>query len=123
MKENIITIQMAKLAKEKGFDLKTQYWYGCDNPASGGKGNVLMCSECRMASELYEEETQQGTLIYAAPTISQLQFWLRVKHNINVYAYVPNESGYWGHSLEQKAKYDSYEDALREGLLMALNLI
>jgi len=49
------------------------------------------------------------------------ELYLKIDHyrkefDINIYAYQPNISGYWAHSLEGKAKYDSWEEAIQEGI-------
>jgi hypothetical protein len=57
-----------------------------------------------------------------APTYYQTFKWLRDMHNINVYCYQPNETGYWAHSIENKAKYDTYEDAQLNCLLEIIKI-
>jgi hypothetical protein len=119
-----VTFDTACLAQKKGFtvpvlncynddyeivDVNTLWNYGCE----GG-----MCLE-----EWYVDYNSTDTItsvIVSAPTQSELQDWLREEHNINIYAYQPNETGYWAHNLEDKAKYDTYEEAIEEGLQEAL---
>lgn len=121
MKEQLITFETAKLAKEKGF-----YWY---QPLSktgyyhiktgsyfyfGRHGNLNKNNSC------------------SAPTQSLLQKWIREKHKINMLleAYPDH---YWiliwkweerKHQLEgPSVTGKTYEEALEEGLLEALKLI
>lgn len=46
-----------------------------------------------------------------APIFQQAFRWFRNNHKLNGYCFQPNETGYWAHSLENKAKYDTYEEA------------
>lgn len=133
MKEKIINFETAKLAKEKDFDIKVYNWYRSnDNKTVYGqnykRGGLLPPISC-------------GCGLYPAPTQSLLQKWLLdVKHifveisfdfcdetggfgvsimsNINIQKdikwHATNITGIW---------YISYEEALEEGLKMALNLL
>jgi hypothetical protein len=47
----------------------------------------------------------------SAPTFSQAFRWFREKYDYIGFIYQPNETGYWAYSLEDKAKYDTYEEA------------
>ena len=58
-----------------------------------------------------------------APLYQQVIDWLRNEHNIILYVYIPNETGYFAHSLENKAKYDTYYEALNNGIWESLDLI
>lgn len=80
----IIQFETAKLAKEKGFDLKTLYHYGETRSASGtelinpfgqlGQGYIL--KNYNSSNWNYEK--------YSAPIQSKLQTWLRDEYNIIV---------------------------------------
>ena len=83
MKEQLISLETAKLAKEKGFNLFSQGWYGTDDP-SYGKPNKFIERTYALWSEIGEEDSQEGTEIYSAPTQTLLQKWLREFHMIDV---------------------------------------
>lgn len=51
-------------------------------------------------------------------TQAELQMFLRIEYNLNLFCYQPNETGYWANNIEHKAKYDSYEEALDEAFLL-----
>jgi hypothetical protein len=133
MKEELITYDTAKLAKEKGFD------YPYIFPEQVG---VLSC---------YSEIGDLGTslmnnAIYniQAPTQSLLQRWLREEHNLEVSA-CSNASGFlWmidksyhdgnisgGTFIKDSndsgpnfsGEWETYEEALEQGLIEALKLI
>lgn len=118
MEEQLISFEVAKLAKEKGFP---QLNYPC-----------------------YYDEKIYTSLIshsdfnkYYQSTQSLLQKWLREKYNIHILIYVLEDSNgniYFDFGLKQIINYlvdksckpkefTSYEDALEEGLLEALKLI
>lgn len=58
-----------------------------------------------------------------APTYQQVIDWLRNEHNIILYVYIPNETDYFAHSLEHKAKYNEYYEALNKGIEDAFEII
>ena len=115
MKEELITYKTAVLAKEKGFDLDIFSRYNKD-------GIIIY-------SSLLDDEYRQ---LAPAPTQSLLQRWLREEHKIFVYC-IPKgfikgngrEVIRWGNNISlRKGKYSTtYELALEQGLIEALNLI
>lgn len=92
MQDQIITLETAKLAKEKGFDIPTIYCY-IKNHVSPDLDYIL-CDSVEPEKQL--EAGQIGVYILpinwnnttyvlphiSAPTQSLLQRWLREKHNI-----------------------------------------
>jgi hypothetical protein len=109
MKEQLITFETAKLAKEKGFTFKTKESYS---------------SLTKVTSSSYNE--------YSAPTQSLLQKWLRDKYNIHIeirkewegdvclgFEYLIEEHD----GSTQGLTYPTYEQALEKGLIEALKLI
>ncbi len=68
MKEDLITFETAKLAKEKGFDEYTMYHYDFG-------GSEFM-------DDLKNSEHERDE--FSAPTQSFLQKWLRETHNIHI---------------------------------------
>jgi hypothetical protein len=69
-------------------------------------------------SEIDEAENAGDDVTFEcdAPLYQQAFRWFRENYGIVGYCYIPNESGYWGHSFENKAKYDTYEEAELECL-------
>jgi hypothetical protein len=113
MKEQLITFETAKLAKEKGLNLTSfsDKKYYCEN---GKLYNVWYSAN-------------KG-IYYIAITQSLLQKWLREKHFIHIYAYY-SLSGYL-YKLDSTRisevsfnRYDTHEQALEKGLFEALKLI
>ncbi len=78
MKEKLVTFETAKLAKEKGFNIPSRYYYN-------QKHN-------KIDYDLHEAQVVDGTYVnsfvnlldYPAPTQSLLQKWLRERHRIDV---------------------------------------
>jgi len=102
MKEKLISLECAKLAKEKGF-------------------NII----CRDFSIIGDGKDTQSLYI---PTQSLLQKWLREKHNI--YIWITDWDKKYGVEITDNEgnKYQSqgigtYEQTLEVGLLEALKLI
>jgi len=131
MNEQLISFEAAKLAKEKGFDLKLNNFY-CDNYSG-------LCSESEeflyielMRNGIYDcnNEFEEGQR-YSAPTQSLLQKWLREKYKIHVQILPYNQKyllsllkyGQNGSNPNFDNEFNSYEEALEEGLFEALKLI
>lgn len=71
MKDELITFETAKLAKEKGFNNGSGYGYGISRkPEIPHYGNVFKNSD------------SNNSVNFEAPTQSLLQRWLREVHNI-----------------------------------------
>ena len=115
--ENRVNYGTAIYASAKGFDWPCDELYLPHNIAISADGRW-----CDWNHEEYYENEEDGNPI-SRPRQSELQTWLRKIHGINVWVYQPNETGYWAHNLEKKAKYDSYEEALEIALQEGLKLI
>lgn len=127
MKDQLITFETAKLAKEKGFNEYCAYY----------------AVEAKGAKDKYECPTyliQNSNGWITAPTQSLLQKWLREKHNISALISTdPYGSNAWFSKWERlinieggtksasstwrTKRFKSYEDALEKGLVEALKLI
>ena len=110
MKEQLITLDTAKLAKEKGFDLDLPIRYF-------RIGTKIVEAHIAFADNADEELGQ-------APTQSLLQKWLREVHRINVEVnYFDNN--YWviGTISHINKYFNTYEEALEYGLKQTLKLI
>lgn len=133
MKEDLISLETAKLAKEKGFNLNSPAFYGCDHPSGGTESNKLIWRDWIKCTNIGDEGSpQKGTFIYSAPTQSLLQKWLREKHNIHIGINLDinnlfktsiifnDQCEYFG---ENEEGFKTYEQALEVGLYFALKLI
>ena len=119
MKEELISFETAKLAKDKGFEVWSPYIYSLEGDL---RPNMVLNKESR----------------YEAPTQSLLKKWLREVHNIHVSAFpVMKERYYYSLSIildsdmkkikgapydPKESKY-TYEEALEAGLYEALKII
>ena len=121
MREQLVNFETAKLAKEKGFNHMKANCYG-DNMA-------------------YDTGQEEGKLIQSgnalnyilAPTQSLLQKWLRKEKELSVkvddfytnsrvrYDYSVRKLGHQDDGLSEDM-FETYEEALEEGLLEALKL-
>lgn len=80
--EEICTYEVAKLAKERGFDVPTHYAYN-EN-----------CQKA-MYMELCLNRNTKDSRSISAPTQSLLQRWLREEKGYYVYPFFDNESRRW----------------------------
>ena len=113
MKEQLISFETAKLAKEKGVKLDINGLYWEDGSYDSGE-NALV----------YEEFQD----VMSAPTQSLLQKWLREVHNIDVNVLPYNKTKkeyevYVDLAVTTWSGYKTYEEALEVGLQEALKLI
>jgi len=128
MKDEIISFETAKLAKEKGFNYEFHSIYWDDGDLEDG-----ICGINR--KPMYGEQDRFG-----ASTQSLLQKWLREVHNIHITLFPQdegNKSKSWTSKLynlnfgsDAEVSYLkhggtklSYEEALEIGLIGALKLI
>ena len=112
MKEQLITLKTAKLAKNKGFNELCEYSY---------EGEIL--SRTVKPWNNSEDESE-----YAVCTQSLLQRWLREVHNMFLTVEYSLDKDDWFYYLykQQFNKYihfKTYEEALEAGLYEALLLI
>lgn len=111
MQEKLVDFQVAKLAKEKGFNWWCRYYYEVtEEPASIQNLNYKN-----------EEPFKQP----AIPTQALLQKWLREVHGIFVSVDVNfNVKIYYKDELHNEIfNFNSYEEALEKGLQEGLKLI
>lgn len=127
MEEQFVSFEIAKLAKEKGFDI-----INCNGYYHLNKGYVNGFSYCN--SDVYK----QSPSCLLAPTQSLLQKWLREKHNINiVISTTDGVNARWSWTIwygyattlvqqnliERFNNKFTYEQSLEKGLYEALCLI
>lgn len=135
MKEELISFETAKLAKEKGFNEECYHVYNIfDN------GNILDSAYDMTGYLLFSEEdlkyaNDNGYNCIYAPTQSLLQKWLREVHKIHISVemgllysvdvvyevIVKREANVEVEFINDE--YKTYEEALEVGLQEALNLI
>lgn len=119
MRDEIITEETAKLAKEKGFDNGCEYLWGTYEDYVG-----------LHHVDNYNRMNKENQ--YSAPTQSLLSRWIREKHSIHIEIYC-NASG-WGYILTKlngttiqeimdDVFFNTNELALEVGLVEALKRI
>lgn len=135
-KEDYVSMEVAKLLKEKGFNEKcNHYWWRHDNETRLDSYNFRFTKEwIEVNNNCYDE-------VLLAPTLYEAVKWLREKHNIHVvvsphysrmYDVIEHEymiATYFDF-LEKPFKwrkskeyYMKYEQCLNDGILEALKLI
>ena len=124
MKEELVSFETAKLAKEKGFNWICRLYY---EDWDGGRDEPFE----PISADNYNNINKWDKVI-SVPTQSLLQKWLREKQDLIVIIN-NNDSGFYWEIKEDnyvvRDYYDSYfeeckyEDALEVGLQEALKLI
>lgn len=117
MTEELISFETAKLAKEKGFNEDCEYNYDMN-------GEI---------HHIGKQNHNSHQLKISAPTQSLLQRWLReikqIDICVNSVRFTGHEEiGYYTYSIKsivptKNYRFDTYEQALEEGLKQALTLI
>jgi hypothetical protein len=128
LKELLVSKVTAKLAKEKGFDMLTIYFFLEEGVYKAKKGFSL--NKLQYVDWNHNENTIG---FISAPTHALLQQWLREVKNIDVFAYSVRftgyiEIGYYTYSIISETpvrnyRFDTYEEALDMGLQEALKMI
>lgn len=127
MKEQLINIETAKLAKEKGFDAPCAHGYNDLEEENSEYGLVRNWNHAydNTSPKLTNKELKRA---FTAPTQSLLQKWLREKHNIHIAIGRDYEKGNYSYEYfidknNQLFGLSSYEEALEIGLQEALKRI
>jgi len=122
MKEELISFDTAKLAKEKGFE--QEYYPMYLIPKTKYKGIELT---------MYNKQHYSEDRTFSCCTQSLLQRWLREVSKYILLISI-NDSGYYWETFDinnnlildyynLSDEFDTYEEALEEGLLQSLKLI
>ena len=139
MKEELVSLNVAKLAKENGFEELCYYYYDEHNKLqepyleNGSSTDVEFKVNL---TDLLENWNFKWNNTTSAPTQSLLQRWLREVHKIHLVCWLYDrqnkfytEFGYQGESTtkvqggDTTKLFDTYEQALEEGLKHCLHLI
>jgi len=149
MKEQLISFETAKLAKEKGFDWKCRGKIHCSHfhliknniiPSNIPTSQYEMFAPLRdWNHELYNDPNRRGGTLtgleLSMPTQSFLQKWLREKYNLIVnvacnakQCYFPmngfaEDGAFQMAGPKELIIFKTYEEALEHGLSEALKLI
>jgi len=129
MIDQLISFDVAVLAKKKGFNWKTPSWYNQygyllnKSVEPDNDGNTVSISDI-VNLDL------SSVIFYESPTQSLLQRWLRETHSIEVpviffdrgYLYAVTKKPAKGNHYRVEYS-NTYEEALEKGLFEALNLL
>ena len=147
MTEEFVTLETAKLLKEKGFDERTLYAYKNDGTLYKDSTRIKMHYNTLPVPELCEKYSFcNSTCLYcnlsiyltSSPSQSIAQKWLRETKNIHIcvhncacgYGYEISKADNGTHiacstykRTNDGGKWGTYEEALEAGLVECLNLI
>jgi len=138
MKEQLITFETAKIAKEKGFNIKTRKCFSerKEHTLFNSRKNedtIFEFIPARSMSTNYLDENE--VLIAYRPTQSLLQKWLREEHSLHMEIFLSDNSPYTGYyyrvmtigqyftTSHDGILSDKFEYALEKGLQEALKII
>ncbi len=120
--EDYVSLEVAKMLKEKGFDEPCEYYI------SENTGQVFYKGRLKPFKE-------EGHIVFLCPTLYEAQKWLRQSKCIHIEV-IYMIGNYWiyemltiphhnltGASDRGDARYENYEKALNAGILEALKLI
>ena len=129
MTEELVTLETAKMLKEKGFNWKCEHTISCDNIIR--RYDIPQSMSC--CTEIDNEPVE-----FLCPTLYVAQKWLRETKNIHICVY--NCACGYGYEISKAdngthiassaykgtndgEKWDTYEETLEAGLQEALKLI
>ena len=130
-KEDYVSLEVAKLLKEKKFKQKCKEKYIVEDKDKSRQewDDGLMCYK-----------SFYNTIEYPKPSLYEAQKWIRLRYGIYVYpsVYLPKDNeesciytvdsykynnNYWETFIINTIKYETYEEALNAGILEVLKLI
>ena len=141
IEESYVSFDTAKLLKEAGFDVPCRGVYVTDRI---GYYEFRENDNKQTANDLWWNTRDGFQYEYLAPTLALAARWLRETHGIHVSSNIfidsandadgntVDEWNFWSYDLfdnsgriieESDDRYDSYEEALEEGLKRSLELI
>ena len=137
MREKLVSFKVAKLAKEKGLNEKSQYYYVFDFGSFQRTTTPLKFKTPLENENIYQSCKLAGSQphLALAPTQSLLQKWLREIHVLHIdlrqnfqskgkyFIIIYETSNKYHTKFKSDNYYNTYEEALEEGLYQTLNLI
>lgn len=127
--EDYVSFEIAKLLKEKGFDIPLLTFYITDKEKKEGDLQTMAFTDDKI-------DNSYSDLCYLAPTLQMAIKWLRKVHNLSVEPFVDFGSGdeYWWTAdvayikkdglIDELCGYNSPEEAAEAGIKYCLeNLI
>ena len=132
MKEELVSFETAKLAKEKGFKEEVYAYYDASNNLdfAGSEWGEISSFEKDFLYDYnsYKKDPPYDYIFHSAPSQSLLQKWLREKHNILLtveYSLAKDDWFYYIYksNLNEYHHFETYEKALEAGLKKGLSLI
>lgn len=119
-KEDYVSLEVAKMLKEKGFDEPCLYLYR--------NGSLYTLSEDVILSEC---DDTHDDIIYPVPTLYEAQKWIRDKQDFHIEICKQSDGWYLyiydisieSYITECTNSNSSYEEALNRGIKEALKLI
>ena len=133
--EFYVSLEVAKLLKEAGFDWECSCYYSVNTLHEPNNGFIHIYKQYKA---LFYDHNRTKMPVYSAPTLEVAQRWLREVKDLDVYIFptTNNKRGCvyeWGIKTFGRAlwvegqpytnQYETYEEALEAGIKKALELI
>jgi len=129
MKEQLVSFELATMAEEKGFNIKTLSFYTKSGHIMNNNIGKLYSYDASSKNPSFGMSSDE---VIAAPTQSMLAEWLRKNHKIEVYVQTEFVGALYQyvikwHDLAHIEQYGNgdknYEVAMEKGLIEALKKI
>ena len=133
--EYYVSLGVAKLLKEAGFDWECTHYYSVNTLHEPNNGFIHIYKQYEA---LFYDHNRTKMPVYSAPTLEVAQRWLREVKDIDVYIFptTNNKRGCvyeWGIKTFGRAlwvegqpynnQYETYEETQEEGIKKALEMI
>lgn len=126
MKEQLVTFETAKLAKEKGFDELCSFTYSLPHEQKFS----IELSKSGLLKEYKKCKNSEFTICVTVPPQSLLQKWLREEHQISVFTIPFFDKMKWHtkilydeYNIDEGITCNTFEESLEKGLMEALKKI
>ena len=133
--ECYVSLEVAKLLKEAGFDWECSYYYSVNTLHEPNNGFIHIYKQYKA---LFYDHNRTKMPVYSAPTLDVAQRWVREVKDIDIYIFptTNNKRGCvyeWGIKTFGRAlwvegypytnQYETYEETQEAGIKKALEMI
>ena len=125
--EYYVSLEVAKLLKEAGFDWECTHYYSVNTLHEPNNGFIHIYKQYEA---LFYDHNRTKMPVYSAPTLEVAQRWLREVKNIDVFAYRNEPKDKFESIVSFNKKWsttgmciNTYEEALETSIKKALEII
>ena len=133
--EFYVSLEVAKLLKEAGFDWECSCYYSVNTLHEPNNGFIHIYKQYKA---LFYDHNRTKMPVYSAPTLDAAQRWLREVKDIDVYIFPTTNTkrgcvyewgiktfgrSLWVEGQPYTTQYETYEEAQEAGIKKALEII